>query len=197
MQVTDSNDNNRKFDAETEREIARHYEAILRLIGEDPSREGLEKTPMRAARALLRATCGKEISLEETVNGAVFKCSTSGMVVVKDIEFYSLCEHHILPFFGHVSIGYLPKDKVLGISKLARIVEMYARRLQLQERLTEEVCDAIMEATGCEDVMVVCRAGHLCMKMRGVEKQDSTTTTVCKRGRFATDSALVWEMMNS
>lgn len=197
MQVTNSNDNNSQFDAETELAIAAHYEAILRLIGEDTTREGLEKTPLRAARALLRATCGNRVSLSETVNGAVFESPTSGMVVVKDIEFYSLCEHHILPFFGHVSIGYIPKGKILGISKLARIVEMYARRLQVQERLTEQICDAIMEATGCDDVMAVCRAGHLCMKMRGVEKQDSTTVTITKRGRFEKDAQLAWEMLNS
>ncbi len=197
MQTTDSNDNNAHFDVETERAIASHYEAILRLIGENPLRNGLEKTPLRAARALLRATCGNGATLAETVNGAVFECQTSGMVVVKDIEFYSLCEHHILPFFGHISIGYIPKGKILGISKLARIVEMYARRLQVQERLTEQVCDAIMEATGCEDVMAVCEAGHLCMKMRGVEKQDSTTVTVTKRGCFETDPQLAWQMLNS
>lgn len=176
--------------------IAGHYKAILELIGEDPSREGLEKTPLRAAKALVKATSGYDITLEQAVNGAVFTCQSSGMVTVKDIEFYSLCEHHILPFFGHISIAYIPKGKVLGISKLARIAEIYARRLQVQERLCEQVCDAVMKAAECSDVMVWCSAGHLCMKMRGVEKQDSVTTTISKRGLFKSDPSLVWQAMN-
>lgn len=177
--------------------IAEHYKAILKIIGEDPSREGLEKTPVRAAKALLKATSGYDVSIEQAVNGAIFNCQSSGMVTVKDIEFYSLCEHHILPFFGHISIAYIPKGKVLGISKLARITEIYARRLQVQERLCEQVCDAVMKAADCSDVLVWCSAGHLCMKMRGVEKQDSITTTIAKRGQFDSDPSLVWQAMHS
>lgn len=172
-------------------EIATHVRAILELLGEDPSREGLVKTPVRAAKALWHATKGYRQNEDEVVNEAVFTHEGKGMIIVRDIEFYSMCEHHVLPFFGKVSIGYLPKGKVLGLSKLARLVDLFARRLQLQERLTEEVLRSVARATGSDDVIVTCTAEHLCMKMRGVEKQDSSTMTVETSGRFATDPALV------
>lgn len=173
--------------------LASHYRAILELLGEDPNRPGLQKTPIRAAKALIHATSGYKRNLQQVVNEALFPSSGTGMVTVKDIEFYSLCEHHVLPFFGHVSVAYIPQGAILGISKLARVVDMYARRLQVQEVLTKQVAEAIAQAAGTPDVMVTIRAQHLCMKMRGVEKQDSETLTIEKFGRFANDPALVSE----
>lgn len=164
--------------------ISGHIEAILRLMGEDPTREGLVKTPRRAAKALLDNTCGYSGSARDLISSAVFEHSGSDVVIVKNIEFYSLCEHHILPFYGHVSIGYIPQGHIVGLSKLARVVDVYARRLQVQERLTAQVCDAVYEHLGASGVIVVCEASHLCMKMRGVEKQDSTTVTMQYRGAF-------------
>ena len=180
---------------ETERikALASHYRAILELLGEDPERVGLKKTPMRAAKALIHATSGYRHTLPEVVNDALFPTCGTGMVAVRGIEFYSLCEHHVLPFYGHVDIAYIPKGKILGISKLARIVDMFARRLQVQENLSTQIARAIAEATDTEDVLVKVSAQHLCMKMRGVEKQDSETVTIEKSGRFATDPSLVAE----
>lgn len=169
-------------------QIAGHLEAIINLLGEDVTRQGLVKTPMRSAKALWYATRGYRQDIDCVVNDALFDSPSHDMVVVKDVEFYSLCEHHLLPFFGHISIAYIPNGKVIGLSKVARLVDMYARRLQLQERFTSEVCEAIMRVTGAKGVMAVSNAGHLCMKMRGVEKQDSTTTVVSSVGVFA-DSA--------
>lgn len=180
----------RRDDNPAVNEIAAHMKAILELLGEDPSREGLVKTPVRAAKALWHATKGYRQTEAEVVNDAVFTHDGKGMIIVRDIEFYSMCEHHVLPFFGKVSVGYLPHGRVLGLSKLARLVDLYARRLQLQERLTEEVLRAVARATGSDDVIVACTAEHLCMKMRGVEKQDSSTTTVETSGRFASDPSL-------
>lgn len=172
------------------KEIAGHYEAILRLIGEDPEREGLLKTPVRAAKALLDITAGYSCDPLATARQAIFDHDGSKMVVVRDIEFYSTCEHHILPFFGKVSVGYLPHGKILGLSKLARVVESFARRLQVQERLTGQICRLISEALPNDGVIVWCEAQHLCMKARGVEKQESVTTTYDYTGRFADDAAL-------
>lgn len=171
-------------------QIASHYKAILQLIGENPDREGLLKTPVRAAKALIDCTCGYTRDAASIGRKAVFEHAGSQVVIVKDIEFYSLCEHHILPFFGTVSIAYLPKGKMLGLSKLARIVDVYARRLQVQERLTAQVCRIFDDVMANDGVLVVCKAQHLCMKMRGVEKQDSSTTTIDYSGRFADDTAL-------
>ncbi|MDE5975486.1 MAG: GTP cyclohydrolase I FolE [Muribaculaceae bacterium] len=165
--------------------IAEHYREILKLIGEDPEREGLLKTPKRAAKALYDVTRGYRQDPREIANQAVFEHAGSQIVIVKDIEFYSMCEHHILPFFGKVSVGYLPKGKMIGLSKLARIVESFARRLQVQERLTAQICSLLSETLPNDGVIVVCEAGHLCMKMRGVEKQESTTTTFDYTGKFA------------
>lgn len=172
-------------------EIASHYEAILRLLGEDPTREGLVKTPMRAARALWYATSGQRISEpEQVMRRALFTHEGSKIVVVRDIEFYSLCEHHVLPFFGTVSIGYIPNGKIVGLSKLARLVNAVARRLQVQERMTAEICEAVGKALSPGGVIAVCRASHLCMQMRGVEKQYATTVTNHYTGVFASDPTL-------
>ncbi len=177
-------------DKERADKIAEHYREILLLIGEDPSREGLLKTPARAAKALVDITRGYREDPLEIARKAVFEYEGSRMVIVKDIEFYSMCEHHVLPFFGRVAVGYLPKGKMIGLSKLARIVETFARRLQVQERLTAQVCKLLSEAMPNEGVIVMCTAEHLCMKMRGVEKQDSSTTTYDYNGRFETDPTL-------
>lgn len=176
-------------------EIAGHYREILRLIGEDPEREGLLKTPERAAKALVDITQGYRQNPIEIARKAIFEHAGSKIVIVKDIEFYSMCEHHILPFFGKVAIGYIPKGKMIGLSKLARIVESFARRLQVQERLTSQVCSLLAEAMPTEGVIVACSAQHLCMKMRGVEKQESSTTTLDYCGRFETDPGLRDEFM--
>lgn len=165
-------------------EIAAHFKAILHLIGEDPDREGLLKTPVRAAKALLDNTRGYSQQAEPLIASAMFEHPGSDIVIVKDIEFYSLCEHHVLPFFGRISVGYIPGGKIVGLSKIARVVEVYARRLQVQERLTAQVCDAVMAQLGAKGVIVFCEASHMCMKMRGVEKQDTTTVTMQYRGAF-------------
>ncbi len=171
-------------------EIAGHYREILRLIGEDPQREGLIKTPVRAAKAIIDITQGYREDPLAIAQKAIFEHAGSRIIIVKDIEFYSMCEHHILPFFGKVSIGYLPKGKMIGLSKLARVVDNFARRLQVQERLTQQVCTLLSEALPTEGVIVACTAEHLCMKMRGVEKQDSATTTLDYNGRFEAEPAL-------
>ena len=176
--------------------LAEHYRAIIELIGENPDREGLVKTPVRAAKALYYATQGYRESADEVMRSAIFDYSGSQIIIVKDIEFYSFCEHHILPFFGKVSIGYLPNGNMIGLSKLARVVNIYARRLQVQERFTAEVCREVYDTLSAHGVMVVCNAEHLCMKMRGVEKQDSSTTTIEYMGRFAEDASLRAEFLS-
>lgn len=177
-------------DEERLRLLTSHYKEILKLIGEDPEREGLIRTPERAAKALMAVTAGYTSDPEAIAHKAIFEHTGSRMVIVKDIEFYSMCEHHILPFFGHVSIGYLPKGKIIGLSKLPRIVECFARRLQVQENLTAQICDFIAKEIPNDGVIVSCEAGHLCMKMRGVEKQDSTTVTYECTGKFLEDNSL-------
>lgn len=169
---------------ETIEQIAVHFEEILKLLGEDSSREGLIKTPIRAAKALYNSTKGYRADAVEIANQAIFEYAGSKMIIVKDIEFYSFCEHHILPFFGKISIGYIPNSKMIGLSKLARIVDVYAQRLQVQERLTAEVCQAVAKSLDAKGVIVACNAQHLCMKMRGVEKQESSTTTIDYIGKF-------------
>ena len=166
-------------------EIASHYREIIRLLGEDPEREGLQKTPLRAAKAMMFATQGYNENPEAIMKQAIFEFAGSKIVIVKDIEFYSLCEHHILPFFGKVSIGYIPQGEMIGLSKLARIVNVFARRLQVQERLTAQICESISKILSTRGVIVKCEAEHLCMKMRGVEKQDSSTSTIEYTGDFA------------
>jgi GTP cyclohydrolase I len=157
---------------------------LLLELGEDPSREGLLKTPERVAKALSFLTHGYRTNLATVINNALFTQATSSMVIVKDIEVYSLCEHHMLPFFGRCHIGYIPDGKVFGVSKLARVVDMFARRLQLQERLTEEISKVVMEEIGAKGVGVMIEARHLCMMMRGVEKQNSTMVTSSVLGVF-------------
>ena len=180
----------KELSQETIEKIAEHYKAIISLIGEDVTREGLLKTPMRAAKAIAYVTRGYRQDPDGIINNAIFTHEGSRMVVVKDIEFYSLCEHHILPFFGRVSVGYIPNGKTIGLSKLARLVDYYARRLQVQERMTAQICHVIMEKLQAKGVIVVCTGEHLCMKMRGVEKQDSATTTIETSGVF-NDSAVL------
>ncbi len=157
---------------------------LLRELGEDPEREGLVKTPARVARALDYLTSGYRGSPREVVHEAVFTQQTHNMVIARDIELYSLCEHHMLPFFGRAHIGYIAQGRVIGVSKLARLVDHFARRLQIQERLTEEVATAVMEAVEADGVGVVIEAKHLCMMMRGVEKQNSMMTTSSVLGSF-------------
>ncbi len=172
------------------KEIAAHYREILKLIGEDPTREGLVKTPERAAKALLDATCGYRADVDALAQKAIFEHDGTGMVMVRGIEIYSLCEHHILPFFGTVTIGYIPDGKIIGLSKLGRIADAFARRLQVQERLTKQLCDFLTEAIPNKGVIVSCAARHLCMQMRGVEKQMSETRTLEYSGRFVENPAL-------
>jgi GTP cyclohydrolase I len=164
--------------------IASMMERVLVELGEDPAREGLARTPERAEAALRFLTSGYHMDLQRTVNGALFKVKYDEMVIVKDIEFFSLCEHHLLPFFGKMHVAYLPKDKVIGLSKIPRVVDMFARRLQVQERLTQQVAEAIQEALEPRGVGVICEARHFCMMMRGVEKQHSGTVTSAMLGGF-------------
>jgi GTP cyclohydrolase IA len=160
----------------------------LQVIGEDPNREGLLKTPERVAKAWAFLTRGYRQNLEEIVNGAIFQAEGSEMVVVKGIEFYSMCEHHMLPFFGQVHIGYIPGEKILGLSKFARIVDLFARRLQVQERLSVQIAEAIQQVLEPRGVGVVVEGVHLCMMMRGVEKQHSRTVTSAMLGVFREDA---------
>ena len=169
---------------------------LLIEIGEDPDREGLLNTPDRYAKALSFLTKGYNENIDKVINEAVFTTETSNMVVLRDIEVYSLCEHHILPFYGKCHIGYIPKNKLLGVSKLARIVEMYARRLQIQERLTEQIANEIRNVIDVEGVGVVMECKHLCMMMRGVEKQNSFMTTSTVLGSFHNQLATRQEFMN-
>ncbi|AFT66764.1 MAG: GTP cyclohydrolase I [Cycloclasticus pugetii] len=164
------------------------YKQIISQVGEDVNRQGLVDTPKRAAKAMSFLTSGYQQSLENIVNGAVFDSDADDMVIVKNIELYSMCEHHLLPFIGKCHVAYLPDGKVLGLSKVARIVDMYARRLQIQEQLTTQIADSILEVTGAKGVAVVVEAKHLCMMMRGVEKQNSQMTTSSMLGQFRKNS---------
>ncbi|CAF2373846.1 unnamed protein product [Rotaria sp. Silwood2] len=167
--------------------ISRSYQGILESIGEDPSRQGLLKTPKRAAEALVFFTKGYEQSIRDVVSDAIFDEECENMVVVKEIDIYSLCEHHMVPFFGKVSVGYLPNKRVLGLSKIARIVEVFSRRLQVQERLTRQIAEAIAEAIEPRGVAVIIECLHMCMIMRGAEKVNSRTTTSAMLGVFRED----------
>lgn len=172
------------------------YRQILIQIGEDPDREGLIKTPRRAAEAMRYLTQGYRQSVEEIVNDAIFTETHDQMVIVRDIEFYSLCEHHILPFFGKAHVAYLPAGKIIGISKLARLVDIFARRLQVQERMTVQIAMALEEVLQPKGVGVVMEARHMCMMARGVEKQSSKVTTSEMRGIFREDRPTREEFLN-
>lgn len=169
---------------------------ILLAIGEDPEREGLVKTPERVRKSLEFLTRGYKQDIQTVINGAIFESPSTDMVIVKDIEFYSMCEHHMLPFFGRCAIGYIPRGKILGVSKLARIVDVFARRLQIQERLCQEVADTIFETLHPAGVGVVMEAQHLCMLMRGVEKQNSIMTTSSMLGSFRREQTTRMEFLN-
>lgn len=167
--------------------MEQHYRAIIEATGENPQREGLLKTPERAARAMEFLTQGYRQCVDDVVNDAIFSSSNNEMVIVRDIELYSLCEHHLLPFIGRAHVAYLPSGKVIGLSKIPRIVDMFARRLQIQENLTQQIGQCIQDVTGAMGVAVVIDAKHLCAMMRGVEKQNSSMTTSMMLGRFRDD----------
>lgn len=173
-----------------------HFKQIIEKLGEDTSREGLIDTPRRAAEALQYLTQGYQEDLGDIINSALFESDMNEMVIIKDIELYSLCEHHLLPFFGRCHIGYLPDQKVLGLSKFARIVDYFARRLQIQERLTSEIASSIEQITGARGVAVVIEARHLCMMMRGVQKQNSVMTTSVMLGEMRNNPSSRMEFLN-
>lgn len=168
-------------------ELAKHYKAILEILGEDVKREGLLKTPLRVSKAMEFFTQGYTVDASEIIKGAMFKEDYSQMVIVKDIDFFSMCEHHMLPFYGKAHVGYIPNGHITGLSKIARVVEVFARRLQVQERLTTQIKECIQETLNPLGVMVVIEAKHMCMQMRGVEKQNSITTTSDFTGAFERD----------
>ena len=176
-----------QYDEETTLELQKHYSEILRLLGEDPGREGLVKTPERVAKAMQFFTKGYNESGEEILRSAMFKEEYRQMVLVKDIELYSMCEHHMLPFYGKAHVAYIPDGYITGLSKVARVVETYARRLQVQERLTVQIRDCIQDTLHPLGVAVVIEAAHMCMQMRGVSKQHSVTTTSAFTGVFLKD----------
>ena len=175
--------------------VAELVRELLVELGEDPEREGLKQTPERMAKALAFLTGGTRQTARQVLNGAVFQAHLNHMIIVRDIEVYSLCEHHVLPFYGRCHVGYIAKDKVMGVSKIARIVDCFARRLQIQERLTEQVAQSMMEEVQAVGVGVVMECRHLCMMMRGVEKQNSVMTTSVVLGSFRTDPATRQEFM--
>ena len=172
------------------------YKMLLTELGEDVTREGLEDTPVRAANAMRYLTKGYHESLDDIINGALFNSDMNEMVIVKDIELYSMCEHHLLPFLGKCHVGYLPNGKVIGLSKIARVVDFFARRLQIQERLTGEIAHCIESITGARGIAVVIEAKHLCMMMRGVEKQNSIMTTSVMLGEMRTNASSRSEFLN-
>ncbi|PYE38347.1 GTP cyclohydrolase I FolE [Psychrobacter fozii] len=178
-------------------ESAESYRQLISSTGEDLHRPGLEDTPMRAAKAFAHLTQGYHQNLDEVVNDALFPSSNRELVLVQNIEFYSLCEHHMLPFHGIAHVGYLPNGQVLGLSKFARIVDMFSRRLQVQENLSEQIAQTIMEVTGCRGVAVVMDAAHMCMMMRGVNKQHSTTRTMSMLGEFVHDNQARTEFLSA
>ncbi len=188
------------FDAHSEEEV---YDIekeglvrdLLSSLGEDPNREGLRRTPLRVAKAMDFLTSGYHTTVDEVIRGAIFTEDCKEMVVVRGIEFYSMCEHHMLPFFGHAHVGYLPNGKVVGLSKIARVVDVFARRLQVQERLTNQVADSLMAALDPHGVAVVIEASHTCMMMRGVQKQNSSTVSSAMRGAFQDDARTRAEFM--
>lgn len=169
--------------------MATHVHGMLELLGENPQREGLLKTPERAAKAMRFLTRGYQANLKQIVNGALFEAEVDEMVIVRDIEYFSLCEHHMLPFNGRIHVAYLPNKKIIGLSKIPRIVDMFARRLQVQERLTHQVAETLLEVLEARGVGVIAEGKHFCMMMRGVEKQCSSTTTSAMLGEFRTNKS--------
>jgi GTP cyclohydrolase I len=185
-----------QYDSNNIESLKEHYSKVLELIGENPSREGLIKTPERVAKAMQFLTQGYEMNATEILQSAMFSEDYSQMVLVKEIEFYSLCEHHLLPFFGKAHIAYIPDGNIVGLSKLPRVVDAFSRRLQVQERLTNEIRDCIQDTLKPKGVAVVMEARHLCMQMRGVEKQSSLTTTSAFSGAFLESEKTRLEFMN-
>ena len=177
-----------EYDEKATSSISDHYQDILTKLGEDPKREGLEKTPERVAKSLQFLLHGYDVDPVEIMNSALFNEACDEMVIVKNIEIYSMCEHHMLPFFGKAHIAYIPNGKIVGLSKIPRVVDAFARRLQVQERLTTEIRDCIQEVLQPKGVAVVIEASHMCMQMRGVQKQNSTTTSSSFTGAFEKDS---------
>lgn len=173
-----------------------YFKQIIQAIGEDVTRDGLKDTPKRASKALQFLTQGYELSVDKIVNGALFEVDNDEMIIVKDIELYSLCEHHLLPFIGKCHVAYIPKGKVIGLSKIARLVDMFARRLQVQERLTKQIAETVLQVTNARGVGVIIEAKHLCMMMRGVEKQNSVMTTSVMLGGFREDTRTRSEFLN-
>ena len=188
------------YDTETDEVYDADFENIVRQmlvrIGEQPERQGLQRTPLRVAKAMDFLTSGYSMTVQDVVKNAVFEEKCEEMVIVKDIEFYSMCEHHILPFFGKAHVAYLPDNKVIGLSKIARIVDVFARRLQVQERLTNQIADAMMEILSPHGVGVIIEASHFCMMMRGVQKQNSSTVTSAMRGSFRENARSRAELMD-
>lgn len=177
-------------------QFEKSVENILELVGEDPKREGLEKTPKRVRKAYEYMCGGYTMDPAKILNDAMFDSKSSEMVVVRGVEFYSLCEHHMLPFFGECSVAYIPDKKVVGLSKIPRMIDVFARRLQIQERMTEQIADAIMETVKPKGVAVMTKARHMCMEMRGVEKYNSTTSTSALRGIFLKEQKTREEFFN-
>ncbi len=178
------------------KEMEDHFSGIIEGIGEDLSRPGLVDTPKRAAKAMQYLTRGYQQSIDEVINGALFPSDSSEMIIVKDIELYSLCEHHMLPFIGKAHVAYIPTGKVVGLSKIARIVDMFARRLQIQEQLTVEIAETLQKITGASGVGVIIEAKHMCMMMRGVEKQNSSMKTSSMLGAFRNNPATRSEFLS-
>lgn len=184
------------YDDKITRDLSGMYETVLKQIGEDPTREGLLKTPERVAKAMQYLTHGYDINPDDLVNQAIFHEEYSEMVIVKDIEVYSLCEHHMLPFFGKAHVAYIPDGKIVGLSKIPRVVDAYSRRLQVQERLTIEIRDCIQRTLAPKGVAVVIECAHMCMQMRGVQKQNSVTTSSAFTGLFLKNDATRKEFIN-
>lgn len=184
------------YDDKITSDLANHYEEVLKQIGEDPNREGLLKTPERVAKAMQFLTHGYDINPDDLVKQAIFHEEYSEMVIVKDIEVYSLCEHHMLPFFGKAHVAYIPDGKIVGLSKIPRVVDAYARRLQVQERLTIEIRDCIQRTLNPKGVAVVIECSHMCMQMRGVQKQNSVTTSSAFTGLFLKNDSTRKEFIN-
>ncbi len=172
------------------------YRNLLEVLGEDPQREGLVDTPARAAKAMRFLTRGYEQDVDKVINGALFTADTDEMIIVKDIELYSMCEHHLLPFIGKAHVAYMPRKHIIGLSKVARVVDVFARRLQVQERLTKQIADTLMDRLDAAGVAVVIEAQHLCMMMRGVQKQNSVMKTSCLLGAFRNNASTRAEFLD-